>query len=171
MVKDSIKNFIVQNSESNNDILHRKLFDINIRLFNINKKYRKLILNTVSYIEKVAKKRFKDYTKAKGISGANVGIPFNIIGVLNKNNKWDFFLNPKFLKKSTKKEITKSNCGSLLLEEPIKVKRHKWIELEYYNLEGEKKTQYFDGQYGRTVQHEVDHNNGILITNRKRRVL
>jgi len=170
-MKDSIKNFIVQDSEDDNDILHRKLFDVNIRLFNANKKYRKLILGIIRYVEKVARKKFEDYSSAKGISGANVGIPFNIMSVLNKNNKWDFFLNPEFLKKSTKKEIIKSNCGSLLLEEPIKVERHEWIELEYYNLKGKKEVKYFDGQYGRTIQHEVDHNNGILITSRKRRVL
>jgi len=171
MVRNSIKNFIVQDSEDDNDVLHRKLFDVNIRLFNDNKKYRKLILNMVNYTKKVAEKRFADYTPAKGISGANVGVPFNIIGVLNENKKWDFFLNPEFLKKSTKKEIVKSNCGSLLLEEPIKIERHEWIQLEYYNLSGEKKLEYFKGQYGRTIQHEVDHNNGILITSRKRRVL
>jgi len=168
-MKDSIRNFIVQDGEDDNDILHRKLFDVNIRLFSINKKYRKLILNIVSYMKKTAKKKFEDYTSAKGISGANVGIPFNIISVLNKNNRWDFFLNPEFLKKSTEKEIVKSNCGSLLLKESIKVKRHKWIELEYYNLKGKKEVKYFDGQYGRTIQHEVDHNNGILIINKKRR--
>jgi peptide deformylase len=170
-MKDSIKNFIIQDREDDNDILHRKLFDVNIKLFNINKGYRKLILNIVNYMKKVAKKKFENYSTAKGISGANVGIPFNIIGILNKNNKWDFFLNPEFLKKSTKREIVKSNCGSLLLEKPIKIERHEWIELEYWNLKGEKKSKHFDGQYGRTVQHEVDHNNSILINNRKRRIL
>jgi len=169
-MKDSIKNFIVQDSEDDNDILHRKLFDVNIRLFNANKKHHKLILDTIKYIEKIAKKKFEDYSLAKGISGANVGIPFNVIGVLNKDSKWDFFLNPEFLKKSTEEEIVKSNCGSLLLKEPIKVKRHKWIELEYYNLKGKKEVKYFDGQYGRTIQHEVDHNNGVLIISRKRKV-
>jgi len=167
MVQDSIKNFIIQDSEDDNDILHRKLFDVNMRLFDINKKYRKLVLDIVNYMKKLAKKRFEDYTPAMGISGANVGIPFNIVGVLNKNNIWDFFLNPEFLKKSAKKEVVKSNCGSLLLKEPIKIERHKWIELEYYNLKGEKKIQYFDGQYGRTIQHEVNHNKGALIVEHK----
>jgi len=169
MAKDSIRNFIVQDSEDDNDILHRKLFDVNIRLFNDNKKYRKLILSIVSYMKKVAKKRFKDYTPAKGISGANVGIPFNIIGVLNKNNKWYFFLNPEIINRSAKEEATLSNCGSLLLKNSIKVKRYKWIELEYYNLKGQKRSTYFNGKYCYTIQHEVDHNNGILITSRKRR--
>jgi len=172
-MKYSIRNFIIQDKEDDNDILHRKLFDVNIRLFNINKKYRKLILNTVSYMKKIAKKKFEDYSPAKGISGANVGIPFNIIGVLDKNiykDKWVFFLNPEIVSRSGVKETVKSNCGSLLLKEPIKVNRHKWVQLKYYNLKGEKKIGYFNGRYGYTIQHEVNHNNGILINSRKRRV-
>jgi peptide deformylase len=168
-MKDSIKNFIIQDREDDNDILHRKLFDVNMRLFNTNKKYRKLILDTVNYMKKVAKKKFENYSTAKGISGANVGIPFNIIGVKGKNKKWDFFLNPEFLKKSTKREIVKSNCGSLLLEKPIKVKRHVWVKVGYYDLRGTKKLNIFDGRYGYTVQHEVDHNAGILITDKRRK--
>ena len=171
MVQDSIKNFIIQDGEDDNDILHRKLFDVNMRLFDINKKYNKLVLDTVNYMKKLAKKRFEDYTPAMGISCANVGLPFNIIGALDENKKWNFFLNPEFLKKSTKKEVVKSNCGSLLLKEPIKIERYKWVQLEYYNLKGEKELEYFEDRYGRTLQHEVDHNNGILITSVKRRVV
>lgn len=163
----TIKNFIVQNGEDD-DILHQKLFDVNMRLFNNNKKYRRLILNVVHYMEKVAKKKFKDYTTAKGISGANVGIPFNIIGIKN-GRKWNFFLNPACVKKSRKKRITKSNCGSLCLKAPIKIKRRVWIEVEYYDLKGKKETRRFDGCYGYTVQHEIDHNNGVLIISKKRR--
>lgn len=168
MGRNTIKNFIVQNVEDDDDVLHRQLFDVNMRLFDTNKKYRRLILSIVKYMKKVAKKKFKDYTAAKGISGANVGIPFNIIGVRGDND-WTFFLNPTYLKKSRGIMTTKSNCGSLCLKKPIKVKRHAWIEIMYYNLKGEKKIDYFNGSYGYTIQHEMDHNNGILIINRKRR--
>ena len=168
MAKNTVKNFIIQNVEDEDDILHRRLFDVNMRLFSVNKKYRRLILSIVKYMKKVAKKKFKDYTAAKGISGANVGIPFNIIGVRD-GNKWTFFLNPTYLKKSRGTIITKSNCGSLCLKKPIKVKRYVWIEIIYYNLKGEKSIEYFYGSYGCTVQHEIDHNNGILIISKKRR--
>lgn len=166
MWKRSIKDFIIQNGEVDDDMLHRKLFNVNMRLFSINKEYRKLVLGTVSYMKKVAKKGFKDYTKAKGISGANVGIPFNIIGVKN-NGRWDFFLNPRYLKKSWKKETAKSNCGSLQLKEPIEIERYKWIKVEYYNLKGKKEIDYFDGRYGYTVQHEMEHNQGVLIVDER----
>jgi peptide deformylase len=170
MIKNSIKNFIIQDKEDDDDMLHHKLFDVNIRLFNTNKKYRKLILKIVSYMKRVAKKKFKDYSAAKGISGANVGIPFNIIGVKGEDKKWDFFLNPIYIKRSKEKKVVKSNCGSLCLKEPIKVKRHVWVKVEYYDLGGTKKLNIFDGRYGYTVQHEVDHNVGILIADKRRRV-
>lgn len=163
MKKISIEEFMVQNKEDDDSMLHNKLFNVNMRLFNNNKQYQHLILDIVSYMEKVAKKKFKDYTPAKGISGANVGIPFNIIGVKNENDKWDFFINPKYLKKSSVGRVVKSNCGSLRLKEPIEVRRHKWIELEYYNLKGKRRVKRFDGNYGYTVQHEVNHNKGVLI--------
>lgn len=163
MEKRSIEEFMVQNGEGSDSMLHNKLFDVSIRLFNSNERYQHLILDIVGYMEEAARKRFRDYTPAKGISGANVGIPFNIIGIANKGNGWDFFLNPKYFKKSSIKKVVESNCGSLRLKEPIKVERHKWIKLKYYDLKGEKKIVRFDSSYGYTIQHEVNHNNGILV--------
>jgi len=163
MGKISIEAFMIQNKETDDNMLHSKLFNVNMRLFNNNKKYRRLILGIISYMEKAAKKKFIDYTPARGISGANVGIPFNIIGVKNKDDGWDFFLNPEYLKKSSIARVVESNCGSLRLKEPIKVRRHKWIELGYYDLEGKRRMERFNDSYGYTIQHEANHNNGILV--------
>jgi len=163
MKKESIEKFLVQNKEADDSMLHSKLFNVNMRLFNDNKKYKRLILGITSYMEKVAKKKFKDYTPARGISGANVGIPFNIIGVKNRDDGWDFFINPKYLRRSGIKKIVESNCGSLRLKKPVKVKRCKWIKLGYYDLEGKRRIKRFNGSYGYTIQHETNHNNGILV--------
>lgn len=168
MRKRLIEEFIVQDKEDGDSILHSELFNVNMRLFNTNKKHNKLILNIIDYMKKIAKKRFENYTSAKGISGANIGIPFNIIGVKNKKNKWDFFINPTYLKRSPIKKTVKSNCGSLCLEKPIEIERHVWIKVEYYNLKGQKEFDYFSGSYGNTIQHEIDHNKGILITDKRK---
>ena len=166
-MKNTIKNFIVQNDEIQNDMLRNKLFDVNIRLFRSNKKHRNLILNIVNYMEKVAKKKFRDYTPARGISAANVGIPFNIIGV-KSDRKWNFFLNPKYIETSLKKKWVKSNCGSLLLEKPIEIERYVWVKISYYNLKGVLCVKRFKDSYGCTIQHELEHNQGILIIDKKR---
>ncbi len=45
-----------------------------------------------------------------------------------------------------------------------KVKRPEKITLEYYDLEGKKHKQTFDGIIARVIQHEYDHIEGILFT-------
>jgi peptide deformylase len=61
-----------------------------------------------------------------------------------------------------------SNCGSVVLEEPIKVKRHKKIVVSWFDhKDGKYQTQEFEGQLGNTIQHEIEHNLGILITDKE----
>jgi len=75
-------------------------------------------------------------------------------------------LNPVIVEKSTYVVSTKTNCGSLRLEKPIRVMRSDWVVLEYYDLEGNlRRSERLYGHHGGyTVQHEVDHNRGVLIT-------
>ena len=43
------------------------------------------------------------------------------------------------------------------------VKRHKWVEVFYYDQSGLPKTKRFEGFHARVLQHEIDHLNGILF--------
>lgn len=160
--------YIVQNKkyEFDTDILHRKLFDVNIRLYKNNKTYFNIVNNILKYMDKITTIKFDDYPAPKGISGANIGIPFNIIGVM-KNNKMNYFLNPRILEKSLEFITTTTNCGSVKLKKPIHIKRHRWIKVGYYDLNGRKHTKKFNLPYSAVMQHEIDHNNGILITGRQ----
>ncbi len=163
----SIKDYMVQHNEADNSILHTKLLNVNMRLFNSNKEYRQLILSITAYMKTCAKIDFSDYTSVKGISGANIGIPFNIIGVYEEGYRgeegWNFFLNPRCLYTSGTKIVVKSKCGSFSLRGPVEVERYSWIKLKYYTTEGKVKTDIFAGSYGYTIQHEVNHNNGITV--------
>jgi peptide deformylase len=47
-----------------------------------------------------------------------------------------------------------------------KVPRYNKIILTYYNLDGSKCSSIEEGFYARVLQHEIDHINGILITDR-----
>ncbi len=47
-----------------------------------------------------------------------------------------------------------------------KVKRYKSINLKYQDEEGKKIAKKVSGFYARVLQHEIDHLNGILITDR-----
>ena len=150
-------------SKEDRRILHEKLFDVNMRLFRGNKAYKNLVLGVVAHMEGLLGQKPIDYTPIKGISGANVGIPFNIIGFI-KNGIKTMMLNPKIVKASQHKTTVLSNCGSLRLVQPIKVERNNLIFLEWYDIEGIKHQGSFDRQYGGfTIQHEVDHNLGVMI--------
>ena len=48
----------------------------------------------------------------------------------------------------------------------LKIARHKTISLEYIDIHGKKHTETLSDYGARIVQHEVDHLNGILITDR-----
>lgn len=151
--------------------LKKPLFNVNIRLFKYNYEYRKVIRACISYLKDVALIAFDDYPQPFGISGANLAIPFNIIGVVIERGtskaRTEVMINPRIIEVSDDVAETLSNCGSLRLTRPIYIKRHQTIIVEYYDEDGNPRMQSFHKDNGGyTIQHEVDHNNGILITDR-----
>lgn len=181
MSKDSICRYLVQartSGEFSDDILHRKGFDVNMRLFRESSKYRSIILEIVRHMSEVMNGSYGDYDEPQGISGANIGIPLNIVGirasknfqekgiVVLKNNMW-FMINPKIVSQSAETKVIESNCGSLRLPTKIKVRRHKWVEVEHRDLSGKEVKVKLDGAMACTLQHEVDHNLGVLITDKE----
>ena len=174
-----VSDWLVQDKEEHDDCLHRPLFPVNIRLLNggdgNNGQYRFLIQHSTDIMLMAMEKEYSDYNELKGISGANVGIPFNIVIVLTGRNKekdpqYEVLLNPVIVKRSRKKRVVESNCGSLNMDKPIDVERREWVDVEYYefnpqHMKVEKKKKRFTSG---TIQHEIDHNNGILITNPSR---
>lgn len=46
------------------------------------------------------------------------------------------------------------------------IKRHRWIKLKAQNEEGKKIVLEAEDLFARVIQHEIDHLNGILITDR-----
>lgn len=140
------------------DILTRRLFDVNMRLFHVNPSYRALVDQCVQYIQWCAMTPKEGYKKPHGYSGANAGIPWNIIALADGT----VMINPHIIEASRRQE-SESNCGSLMLEKPIKIWRHGRVVVDYFNMNGV--ACQLEG-YVPTIQHEIDHNNGILITDR-----
>lgn len=154
--------------------LKTPLFDVNIRLFISNQKYNQIIMDCCELISFCAVTKMDGYKLPHGMSGANVGIPFNIIGIVKNrgqsNAYCEIMINPKILKYQGKKVESLSNCGSIRLEKPIKIKRWPSILIEWFDTKGIKKVYDFVGGSANvfTIQHEVDHNLGILITDRQK---
>ncbi len=155
------------------DYLKRPLHQVNMRLFAINESYRSIVLACCDHIEKVALAGFDGYKLPHGTSGANVAIPFNIIcvvvdrGLRTAHGK--VMINPKLIGRGGGPMIeTESNCGSIRLASPIKVARREVIEVQYFDKNGKRHQEFAWPQtQSFTIQHEVDHNNGILITDRQ----
>lgn len=153
--------------------LKNKLPDVNMRLFNTSQFYRKLVLEACKYLEWLVLTQMEGYKLPHGMSGANAGIPWNIIAVARDRGEKTAFpwilINPKVIETSKDTVTAHSNCGSLTLKEPITVHRFSWVKISWFGQSNgeEHHLQKFEADnYGFTLQHEIDHNLGILITDR-----
>lgn len=152
-------------NEEDIDVLTRPLFDVNMRLFKTSPDYKAIIANVCRYIRWSCLTKKEGYVQPRGMSCANMAIPFNIIGV-KRGHLCTIMINPKIIRYYGKVIQTNSNCGSLTLLQPIPVNRYEFIDMTYYDEVGKKWKETAIGRYdgGFTIQHEVDHNRGILIT-------
>jgi peptide deformylase len=152
--------------------LRTKHFPVNMRLFNTSKQYREIILAQCEYIRSLCLTKMEGYKLPHGMSSANAGLAFNIIAfAVNRGRSSSYaevMINPEIVGHTTDIITSQSNCGSLTLQEPIIVQRYEEIEVSWYDVDGNFQIGTFDRAAGSlTIQHEVDHNNGILITDRE----
>lgn len=95
-----------------------------------------------------------------------VGMAANMIGVnkaiiiVNMGFNNIVMFNPRVLNRSGEYETQE---GCLSLSGVRKTKRYKEIEIEYTDMNWQKKKIRLSGFYAQTAQHELDHLNGILI--------
>lgn len=91
-----------------------------------------------------------------------VRLPRKLVGGYGEPN---IYFNPKILSFSNDMVIAEEGCLSIP-ETFLKIARHKTITFEYIDEKGMKHTEQLNDYGARIVQHEVDHLNGILITDR-----
>ena len=178
----SVMDYTVQDSHIKGEYkeyLHRSLFDVNMRLYEGSRQYKKIVNLTIAYMVSIFDKEFHDYPKIKGVSGANLGIPFNIVVVRQEDGDLLIMINPEVVDRNYKFKKVKSNCGSLVLDEPIEVKRHTRVKVSYCGATYRYKryrgrdfhtvkiepdqARWFKAPEAFTIQHEIEHNNGITI--------
>ena len=75
------------------------------------------------------------------------------------------FINARMLKEEGEQWGFNEGCLSIP-EVREDVYRHEQITLEYFDEDFNKKTEVFDGLIARVIQHEYDHIEGILFTDR-----
>jgi len=151
--------------------LKSKLLPVNIRLMKSSSEYKDLILQQCNYIKFLALTTMDGYKKPHGMSAANAGLAFNIIGIVKNRSRKDEFckilINPEIKEYLGDYIPVKTNCGSVILDNPIEIYRYETVDVCYCDENGNVWRHLFSRKDGSlTIQHEVDHNNGILITDR-----
>ena len=152
--------------------LKSKHFPVNMRLFHSSSEYKNIILQQCEYIRSLCLDTKEGYKKPHGMSSANAGLSFNIIGITRFRNKpleyCEIMINPIITKYIGNKVNSLSNCGSLTLPDQILIQRYETVKVVWFTEEGIEKEGIFGRDNGSfTIQHEVDHNLGILITDYK----
>mgnify|MGYP001591070886 CR=1 FL=1 len=161
----------IENAEDK-PYLKTPLFNVCMRLFHASRHYRKVVLTACDHISYLCLAGLEGYKLPHGMSGANAGIPWNIIGIARNRGQPDawceIMINPVITARSKAMIESESNCGSIRLANPIRVQRHAWINVDWYDIKGVLHEGWlFDrNRGGLPIQHEVDHNNGCLITDR-----
>lgn len=96
-----------------------------------------------------------------------VGMAANMIGVRKTilvaliGKHYLIMVNPKIVSKSS--QIYETEEGCLSLNGQRKVKRYKFITVEFLDRNFKKKKQTFKDFEAQIIQHEIDHFSGIII--------
>ena len=110
-----------------------------------------------------------------GLAAPQIGTPYQVavIEYTHKNDEEEpqdipktALINPRIVWCTKDKETKTEACFSLPKTE-VAVPRFKKIHVEYVDESGKKKKIKAKGLLARAIQHEIDHLNGILITDYK----
>ena len=99
-----------------------------------------------------------------GLACNQLGLPGRII-IVKMKNKWVRFINPLISDESREKIITEESCLSVP-NKTIKVERSKEITI-YFEKGNHGWESHYKGMDAIVIQHEIDHLNGIIITDKE----
>jgi peptide deformylase len=110
------------------------------------------------------KARFAHYGAFRGIAAPQIGVMKRLI-YMNIDNKPTVFVNPELTNLSEEMFDVWDDCmcfPNLL----VRLKRHKSCTINYVDLEFKPQTMQLEGSLSELLQHEFDHLDGILSTQR-----
>lgn len=117
-------------------------------------------------LKKIVKEMTRIMKKYDGIGLAanQVGINAKIV-VIEFDDKTMEFINPKIIQKSFLKQESTEGCLSFPKISGI-VNRPKNLQVQYQDISGEKHKVKISGLYANVFEHEIDHTNGIVFTDK-----
>jgi len=99
--------------------------------------------------------------KGAGLAAPQIGASIRMIVFAGRGKAWTM-CNPKIVKKSGSSKAVEG-CLSIP-DKKVMVNRAKSITVKFQNTDGDEQRLKFKGDEARVIQHEIDHLNGILIT-------
>ncbi len=120
-------------------------------------------------IRRLAERLLSDSRRGaySGIAAVQVGIPRRLMVVLRRDKPdapYEVYFNPEILEAS-EPSVNRESCLSMRGYYGY-VERPAVIRVRYLDLKGEEITETIRGHAARTFQHEVDHLDGIMFTDR-----
>ena len=157
--------------DESNSILHTKSVDVDLPLSETD---HKLINDALDYLElsQIESEREKyDLRAGMGLSFIQLGIPKRIFVISEEiNGKFErhVAVNPKVISKSEELVFVGEGEGCLSVNREVEgiVPRHARLSIEAYDENGELFNIRLREDMAICVQHELDHLDGILFTDR-----
>lgn len=123
----------------------------------------KLVTKSIKIMHEILMAYKKEYDKFRAIAAPQIGLSKRFIYM--HINKPVIMINPKLKDKSKALMTAWDDCMSFP-DLMVKVKRHKRLTLEYYDLDWQKYSLKLNGDMAELIQHEYDHLDGILAVQR-----
>ena len=120
--------------------------------------------------KQIANKMIMFMLSHKNINDNSIGLASNQLGlngriiIVKMKNKWVRFINPLISDESREKIITEESCLSVP-NKTIKVERSKEITI-YFEKGNHGWESHYKDMDAIVIQHEIDHLNGIIITDK-----
>ncbi len=158
--------------DEKNKLLHQISSEVT---FPVNAEDRKLAEDTITYLkmsqdEKIAEKY--NLRAGMGMAFVQLGKLKRIFVIASEREDHTFdeyvIINPKILSASEELIYVGEGEGCLSINREVEgiVPRHARVTIEYYDYEGNKKTIRVREDLAVAFQHEIDHLNGILFTDK-----
>jgi peptide deformylase len=111
-------------------------------------------------------------TNGYGLAAPQIGVPKRIIVVKDMRTKqYIAMFNPVITKFSKRVEVSREGCLSIAKgREYYEVKRHRAIEVNFTDVHGYEQTMGAAVRLAFSIQHEIDHLDGILISEKGVRI-
>ncbi len=153
-------------------ILHQKSNEVT---FPVSKEDRRLAEDTIKYLEMSQDEDIAEKYNLRagmGMAFVQLGKLKRIFVIANEREDHTFeeyvIINPKIISRSEELIFVGEGEGCLSVNRPVEgiVPRNARVTVEYYDYEGNKKTIRVREDLAVAFQHEIDHLDGILFTDK-----